>query len=314
MLKYGGLFVTFRTRASSLRTKQSTFRYLHNVAVLDDNSINHFRKNAFTPEIPTVFTKSQFNDLPAITKWFTEEQNGTKSLNEKYMNQFSNTIVPLEIYSKKHGFARTSQTMSFFVQASKHEYCQQTSVYLAQASLSDLPVELQNDVPTPDLVIKSGKGDVYATSLWLGRAPTYTPLHRDPNPNLFVQLAGKKEVRLMPPQDGRKLFERVQAELNGSRSTAFRGEEMMHGREREMLEEAVWGSGNVDLDHDTLQHCELEAGDGLFIPKGWWHSIKSVDEGMIGSVGQAITINVGMELMLTVGELVVPLIIPISLT
>jgi len=27
----------------------------------------------------------------------------------------------------------------------------------------------------------------------------------------------------------------------------------------------------------------LEAGDGMFIPKGWWHSVKGVGKGIIGS-------------------------------
>jgi hypothetical protein len=35
----------------------------------------------------------------------------------------------------------------------------------------------------------------------IGHPPTYTPLHRDPNPNIFVQLAGEKVVRLLAPTD-----------------------------------------------------------------------------------------------------------------
>ena len=116
-------------------------------------------------------------------------------------------------------------------------------VYLAQASLADLPQQLRQDLPTPDLVLKAGKGDVYDTSIWLGQAPTYTPLHRDPNPNLFVQLAGTKIVRLMKPAAGNAVFARVQEKIGGSGNAAMRGAEMMLGEEKRVLDEEVWGDG-----------------------------------------------------------------------
>lgn len=143
---------------------------------------------------------------------------------------------------------------------------------------------MRDDVPTPDLVLRAGKGDVYDSSIWLGRAPTYTPLHRDPNPNLFVQLAGRKVVRILRPRDGDAVFARVQERIGGSASATMRGEEMMRGAEKRALEEEVWGEG---LDEEgAMQGFEAEVarGDGLFIPKGWWHSIKGVGEGMTGSV------------------------------
>lgn len=145
------------------------------------------------------------------------------------------------------------------------------------------------DVPTPDLVIKTGRGDVYGASIWLGMPPTYTPLHRDPNPNLFVQLAGRKRVRLLPPDAGREVFESVQRRIGEAASSVFRGEEMMSGREREVLDEAVWGG-------EALYECDVVAGDGLFIPKGWWHSIKSVGKGMHGSVRSRLLVQVYLVL------------------
>ena len=157
-------------------------------------------------------------------------------------------------------------------------------IYLAQASLSDLPDQLRSDVPTPDLVLKAGKGDIYDTSIWIGAAPTYTPLHRDPNPNLFVQLAGKKRVRMFAPEVGRAVFAHVQQTIGASGSATMRGAEMMEGEERRALEEAVWDDEAEAPWREEGLECEVDAGDGLFIPKGWWHSIKGVGEGMTGSV------------------------------
>jgi hypothetical protein len=150
--------------------------------------------------------------------------------------------------------------------------------------LSDLPSSLLEDLPTPELVSKAGKGDVYDTSIWLGQAPTYTPLHRDPNPNLFVQLAGKKQVRLFKPDLGNAIFHHVQTSIGGAANATMRGAEMMEGAERTALEQAVWHpSSSAFWALEGLQ-CEVGPGDGLFIPKGWWHSIKGVGQGMIGSV------------------------------
>lgn len=131
--------------------------------------------------------------------------------------------------------------------------------------------------------MKAGKGDIYSSSIWLGRAPTYTPLHRDPNPNLFIQLAGSKVVKMYKPQVGLSIFNSVQERIGRTGSASMRGEEMMEGVERKVLEEEVW-----NRDSDQAGQCweaEVRSGDGLFIPKGWWHSIRSRHgEGMTGSV------------------------------
>jgi hypothetical protein len=136
---------------------------------------------------------------------------------------------------------------------------------------------LRADLPTPDVVLKAGKGDIYANSLWLGRPPTRTPLHRDPNPNIFVQLAGRKVVRLLEPGIGRALYEQSRAPTGHAN---LRGQEMMEGEEMERLEDAVWGETGDALGREAI----LGSGDGLFIPKGWWHSVRSFGDGITGSV------------------------------
>lgn len=146
------------------------------------------------------------------------------------------------------------------------------SLYIAQSSLSDLPPALLEDLPTPDLVRHAGKGDVYNSSVWLGTEPTYTPLHRDPNPNLFCQLCNTKLVRLMPPAQGDRLFFDVQKRIRQQANSRIRTVDMMEGKERKALHEAVWLSNALP---EGLYEAGLEPGDSLFIPNGWWHSVKS---------------------------------------
>lgn len=288
------------------------------VVTLPDASLDTFRRDAFLPAIPALLPRQHFAALPAIHKWFTGPSKATPiELNATYLAKYGATIVPLEI-SHNEQFARVEQSLSFFLECAQASTSHHNTprnryfssyvpgaravkrtkqpndffsastaaptarVYLAQASISNLPRALQLDVPTPQLVTHAGKGDIYDSSIWLGQAPTYTPLHKDPNPNLFVQLAGKKIVRLFKPDVGRAIFAKVQETIGGSASETMRGEEMMQGAEKEALEREVW-----QRDSSSFGECweaELKGGDALFIPKGYWHSIKGVGKGMTGSV------------------------------
>jgi hypothetical protein len=153
-------------------------------------------------------------------------------------------------------------------------------LYIAQAQIADLPRQLRDDLPTPKIVREAGKGDVYDANIWMGTPPTYTPLHRDPNPNLFVQLAGEKCVRIFAPNVGQAIYRKVQQKLGAGGSGRIRGMEMMEGQERELLDQYVWGE---NVEEEGLEAI-VGSGDSLFIPKGWWHSIKSVGTGITASV------------------------------
>lgn len=167
-------------------------------------------------------------------------------------------------------------------------------LYIAQAPITDLPDALRNDLPAGDIVKFAGRGDIYDSSIWLGLEPTYTPLHRDPNPNLFVQLCSTKIVRLLPPASGDQCFYQVQQRLGrNSGNSRIRGADMMQGLERKAFYEAIWetrqnqsGSCGEDMYELPVQEAILGPGDAIYIPKGWWHSVKSVysDGRLNGSV------------------------------
>lgn len=275
------------------------------VPVLPDASVETFRKDAFDPAQPALLPKASQARVPAASTWFLQPQGNRRAtqLNIGYFQRHRQVTVPLEI-TNDGNFVRMDYSLGFFLEfvwnhsdtkwllpqsrtrksdhPSSAHALPTAKIYIAQASLADLPKEMQADLPTPELVLNAGKGDVYDSSLWLGQAPTYTPLHRDPNPNLFVQLAGKKVVRLYAPRTGNAIFSKVQEVIGGSASATMRGEEMMQGREKELLEQEVWGDGEDTV--DGAMHAELDAGDALFIPKGWWHSIKGVGDSINGSV------------------------------
>lgn len=296
-------------RFCSNATNSATHQY-RPLPILHDAGIDCFRDNYFIPEVPTILPRGHFRDLPAFERWFQPSSTPKVSrLNTEYLEQHgANSFVPLELThlppeptapekntagENESSFQQFHAPLNLFLQwmRTTETQSQSTRLYLAQCQLLDLPQVLRDDFPIPNLVARAGRGDVYDTNVWIGHPPTYTPLHRDPNPNLFVQLAGRKVVRLLAPDDGQVVFASVRRRLgkSGDRGAAvFRGEDMMQGQERVLLEQTVWGdSGLKVVNYTSIQEgyeAYLDAGDGMFIPKGWWHSIKGVGEGVTASV------------------------------
>ena len=263
---------------------------------LEVGNLQSFREKAFVPSEPALL-QAHYNALPSIRNWFctVPDDKGAVSLNYSYLSRFGDAIVPLEFTRLPDSFSAIPDEDSFQrAEAPFYVFLEWTRsassktperLYLAQASLASLPHALKVDLPTPEIVAKSGTGDVYDTNIWMGIPPTYTPLHRDPNPNLFVQLAGNKIVRILSPEVGNTIFEQVQMVLGRSRSAAFRGEDMMKGEEKRLLEDQVWnGSSVLDEAGEAGYEVHVGRGDGLFIPKGWWHSVKGVGDGITASV------------------------------
>jgi hypothetical protein len=287
---------------------------------------NDFRDHAFTPEKPLFITANREAgsraEFPAAKRWFTpsdrKDETGARLLkiNTHYLDQFSDTILPYELISpsasaldpsKEFGspavaaflktiiensegttFHRFSAPLSLFLLAANNMSSTKPNpqLYIAQAQIIDLPPVLRADLPTPNIVLEAGKGDVYDANIWLGIPPTYTPLHKDPNPNLFVQMARKKVVRILKPDVGRAVFADVRSRMGETGREGMRGVEMMEGVEKELLHEAVWGVEGEGEEIGSLEGFEATVGpmDALFIPKGWWHSIRSVGKDVNASV------------------------------
>lgn len=174
--------------------------------------------------------------------------------------------------------------------------------YLPQLPLLTIFPELQSLLePAPALITTPpARGVVDAVGFWLGPRTTQssTPLHTDPNWNVFLQLAGKKRVRLWDPEVGGELVAAVD-EVTGWRwSRGGLKEKEMEGRGREVMDWAVWGNGGrdgamksveksipIEAVREKMGRCrdegfevELERGDAMFIPRGWWHAVRSVRE------------------------------------
>jgi hypothetical protein len=96
-------------------------------------------------------------------------------------------------------------------------------------------------------------------------------------------------VRLLAPEPGRQLYEGISKEFSKQGGwPSMRGEEMMQGEAMQAIEGAVWKETPAVEAVDPARGLEvtLRKGDGLYIPLGWWHAVRSTGSGPNVSVSQ----------------------------
>ncbi|QDS74185.1 hypothetical protein FKW77_002009 [Venturia effusa] len=223
---------------------------------------------------------------------------GPKEVDEAYFKPFGDKVVPLEKVTRiPNGegegkdavtFERFEAPLFVFLAWNRKKlenpdtYQPGIDLYLAQFSLSDLPKGLKGDLPTPYMISEGGQG-VQSSSLWMGVPPTNTPLHKDPNPNCFVQLAGRKKIRMVKPDDGDLAYSTVRnivaeetaaSPFGGAFSAGtfaglgakMRGDEMMNGLEKKLMDSLIWGDdlGVWSWNKDETLGKPVKVGPGKF--------------------------------------------------
>ncbi|EPS44816.1 hypothetical protein H072_1166 [Dactylellina haptotyla CBS 200.50] len=273
---------------------------------------------------PTKFTDNLFvHRLPAFTNWFLPT--ATNRLNIQYLlaatqASKSDPLIPIEITTPQGVEQATLPFTAFLGYLSAPSiHPDSPRLYLAQ---HPAPSFLDEDVPQPfsglgftlrgehqsnlsqdpsslidtDIIAatRDHEVDIYASSLWLSRSSpaTNTPLHRDPNDNLFVQLAGSKIIRALPPNIGDALF-RSLALSGRTASIDPRGrirDGLLDPRESRVFDSIIWGwdggafkAADIGLEREIVEAIDsnmyettVERGDGVYIPRGWWHAVRSL--------------------------------------
>ncbi|KAL8702417.1 MAG: hypothetical protein Q9201_004418 [Fulgogasparrea decipioides] len=145
---------------------------------LKDSTLETFREAAFHRSLPAQLPPKTFKNFPASTKWFREAE---PAFNSSYLGQFGDPMVPMELTRpeshnyKGAQFERADAPFSIFLAwAAQADANSLQRLYVAQAPVDALPKPLRDDLPTPELVAKAGKGDIYNANIWLGIAPTCT--------------------------------------------------------------------------------------------------------------------------------------------
>jgi hypothetical protein len=258
-------------------------------------AISSFRTEFFLPSKPAIISGG--GALPARKKWF-DRIDGRTTFNTRYIRgHASGSTLEVELRClRTRSVSRVTlpfdEAIATLNAQTEQSWPNDTNAYVAQSSLDDLSDELASDLPTPQIVRESARGDVYGSSVWMGFPPTSTPLHRDPNPNFFVQLVGTKCFRMLDHANGLLVYQTA----TGKGTGRIRGPEMLVGEESQRMEEWLWGDKILESLRTEDQHSGrpqvecweacLNEGDAIFIPVGWWHSVRGV--GSTSSVNASV--------------------------
>jgi hypothetical protein len=182
--------------------------------------------------------------------------------------------------------------------------------YLAQHDLFFQMPDLRKDIIVPDYCFSSppNPGDQHPTSnseeedenaangpttnIWLGPSHTTSPLHTDPHHNILAQVFGHKYIRLYAPSQTGKLYPRSKegdVDMSNTSSvdvgmgipsfadhaTEEDGEKPIDGEKRERMMKQFEQDFPLFKEAGYVEDI-LGPGECLFIPKGWWHYVRSL--------------------------------------
>ncbi|SNX86859.1 uncharacterized protein MEPE_05568 [Melanopsichium pennsylvanicum] len=174
-------------------------------------------------------------------------------------------------------------------------------LYMAQHDLSSQFPALERDYSLPDYVYISPPPpkdwpdyrapvtpDGVSTNLWIGPAGTVSPPHYDPYYNCFVQAVGYKEVWVAPPHfcPSNTFIDSGEASTNHELNTSLSTEESSARLQDSITGNLMTNTARVDV-FDPVElipdrvraaaaRAILQRGDLLYMPPGWWHSLRSL--------------------------------------
>lgn len=220
--------------------------------------LNEFHQNYFSTKTPCIFLNACRN-WPCMTdrKW-----------NIPYlMRSISFRLIPIEIGSKYTDLEWQQKILTtkvfvenFFLDHSKG------IGYMAQYNLFDQITDLYCDIDVPEFCALGESN--YEINCWFGPAGTVSPLHFDDRDNFFVQIIGKKYIRLYSDQTPVE-----QIYPNPSDSLLWNTSQV----DIENLDSTKFSNFN-QIDKKYVYEFLLNEGDWLFIPKRCWHFIKAVTD------------------------------------
>jgi hypothetical protein len=124
--------------------------------------------------------------------------------------------------------------------------------------LDGLPDGARRDVPPPSYCAQASWQN---GNLWIGPAGTIARMHRDLADNLHTVVSGRKRFTLVAPSHSSRLYPHhlFDSFPNGCR-VDIENPDFMHFPKLAGVETMV---------------AELEAGDAIYIPRRWWHHVRT---------------------------------------
>ncbi|KAL5220445.1 hypothetical protein ABZP36_025158 [Zizania latifolia] len=215
-------------------------------------SLEAFISDYFLCESPVILCGC-IDHWPARTKW--------KDI--RYLERIAgDRTVPVEV-GKNYVCSEWKQeliTFSQFLERMWSPDCSANLTYLAQHQLFDQIKELREDIMVPEYC-NAGGGELQTLNAWFGPHGTVTPLHHDPQHNLFAQVLGRKYFRLYPASISNDLYPHTESMLSNTSQVD--------------LDNIDMNEFPRTLDTEFMDGI-LEEGDLLYIPPKWWHYVRSL--------------------------------------
>ncbi len=132
--------------------------------------------------------------------------------------------------------------------------------YLSMFNLFGYFPELLEDV---DLSILTNYTKYNTPGAWIGPAGTVTGFHWDSSDNILSQVMGRKLILLVSPKFKKAMYpsDKYDYDSHASQVDINAYDEVKFPRFKQV----------------EIKKVILEPGDTLFVPRGWWHYVKSLD-------------------------------------
>jgi hypothetical protein len=235
----------------SALTKYPQISELHSDPSLDD-FINFYRSAC-----NVVVIRKLALSWPACQKW----------KDRYYLQQaFKRLSFPVELGHDYLDSEWHQENMSFYIFYQDYIISEDRHFrpkgYLAQIKLTEHFPYLLKDIKIPIYCRTSVKNNSLDIFAWLGPEGTESPLHTDKKDNIFIQLVGKKLVVTFDEKDTPYLYPHSEEKISNSSKINLINPDIINFPKFSL---ASYGAITI-----------LEPGDALFIPKGTWHFVKSL--------------------------------------
>lgn len=217
------------------------------ILILSDPNLTLFRNNMNKPILIFDFV----SNWPALTKW--------KSPNF-WINLAGHRFFPVELgdnYMSKEWNQDIIQLNEYF-DTYVFESAPKNIAYIAQHNwLNQIP-SLSHDFTVPDLcdIFINPKYSFPLVHMWFGMKNTFSPLHFDNYNNIFVQVTGFKYALLVDP-----IYSCFVSNCFDKNTSSIESQKLFD----------IFKLHKISY-HELI----LKPGDSLYIPKRWWHQIKSL--------------------------------------
>lgn len=219
---------------------------------ITDFDSKNFKNNYFKKGIPVVL-KGYGNNWPARTKWTLDYLESLET--EK--------PVSLEIGANNQNETNfVQQNLNSYIKSIKEGELNEDKnpAYLTLFSIFERFPHLQEDIDLSIFTKHTKKNNIFC---WIGPKGTITGFHYDSLNNLLTQVMGEKLVIIASPKQKKNMYVSDKFEL-----AAVSSEVDINNYNKEK--------------HPRIQDVDffsvvLEPGDALFIPRNWWHYVRSLN-------------------------------------